>query len=80
MGNLVAQPQRASRRLAARSPAGTFTLDDIVRAMTRTGTRYAETTIRTQVASRMCATAPDHHARTYDDFVRVDQGVYRLKG
>ena len=48
--------------------------------MTRTGTRYAETTIRTQVASRMCATAPDHPARTYDDFVRVDQGVYRLKG
>lgn len=69
-----------ARRLAARSPAATFTVDAVVREMTSAGTRYAESTIRTHVVSRMCATAPDHHAKTSDDFIRVDHGVYRLKG
>ena len=39
---------------------------------------YAESTIRTHVTSRMCGNAPDNHAVTYDDLVRIDAGRYRL--
>jgi hypothetical protein len=55
-----------------------FTVREVVEAMQAAGTRYAASTIRTHVISRMCANAPDHHAVTYPDFVRVRKGVYRL--
>jgi GGDEF domain-containing protein len=58
---------------------GTFTAEQIVAAMRAHGSRYADSTIRTHVTSRMCADAPDHHARVYDDLVRVDRGLYRLR-
>lgn len=44
----------------------------------RTG-RYAESTIRTHVTSRMCASSPDHHGTTYGDFERLDRSHYRLR-
>lgn len=45
----------------------------------RRGSTYATSTIRTHVVSRMCANAPDHHARTYDDLERVADGRYRRR-
>ena len=68
-----------ARRLAEHSADGSFTLAQILAAMKRAGTRYAESTIRTHVTSRMCADAPDHHATTYDDFQRLGEGRYRLR-
>lgn len=68
----------AARLLAARSADGTFTLDDVLRETRQAGSRYAESTIRTHVTSRMCASAPDHHGVTYGDLLRVDRGRYRL--
>ena len=68
-----------ARRLASSSADGTFTVDRLVREMASAGTRFAESTIRTEVVSRMCANAPGNHATTYDDFVRVDHGVYRFR-
>jgi hypothetical protein len=58
---------------------GTFATEQVVAALRAQGSRYAESTIRTHVMSRMCADAPDHHARVYDDLVRVDRGLYRLR-
>jgi hypothetical protein len=69
----------AARTLASRSPDGSFTLMQIIAELRRTGTRYAESTIRTHVTSRMCADSPDHHGTTYDDFERLDRGRYRLR-
>lgn len=68
----------AARKLAGRSPDGSFTLAQILAELHRTGSRYAESTIRTQVTSRMCGDSPDHHGTTYDDFERLDRGRYRL--
>jgi hypothetical protein len=62
------------------SPDGTFSANDVIRALDRQGTRYAQSTIRTHVVSRMSADAPDHHARTWDDLERVSHGRYRLRG
>ena len=67
----------AARALASRSPDGTFTVEQVVAALR--GSDYAESTIRTHVTSRMCADAADHHAKTYDDFKRLDRGLYRLR-
>ena len=68
-----------ARKLAGQSADGTFTLTEVLTEMRRTGSRYAESTIRTHVTSRMCADAPIHHARTYDDLERVGNGRYRLR-
>lgn len=57
----------------------TFSPDDVVREMRRRGSSYAESTIRTHVVSRMCSNASDNHAKTYDDFERVADGVYRRR-
>ena len=65
--------------LAKRSKSGEFLLDEIIESMQRNGTKYAESTIRTHVTSRMCANSPDNHGVTYDDLVRVDRGTYRLR-
>ena len=69
----------AARKLASRSPDGSFTFTQILAELRRTGSRYAESTIRTHVTSRMCGDSPDHHGTTYDDFERLDRGRYRLR-
>lgn len=61
-----------------RSDRETFTTAEIVEEMTRRGTRYAESTVRTMIGSPMCQNAPDNAATTYDDFERADRGTYRL--
>ena len=55
-----------------------FTIPEIIGCMEKRGSRYAESTIRTHVVSRMCANAPDNHAVTYRDLERTDRGEYRL--
>lgn len=67
----------AVRAVTVRSGAETFTVAQIVGEMTRRGTGYAESTIRTMITGHMCANAPDNAATTYDDLERVDRGVYR---
>jgi len=65
--------------LTARSADGSFSVQDVVQHLNKQGSKYAESTIRTHVTSRMCADAPDNHATTYDDLTRLDHGRYRLK-
>lgn len=65
--------------LAARNPDGTVSVQQAVDPLMDQGARYAASTIRTHVASRMCADAPDHHARVYHDLERVAHGQYRLR-
>ncbi|WP_433213285.1 DUF7669 domain-containing protein [Dactylosporangium sp. CS-047395] len=62
-----------------RSGQSSFDLNDVLVEMRRRDSRYAESTIRTHVTSRMCVDAPDHHATTFDDFERLDRGRYRLR-
>ena len=65
--------------IEARSVNGSFSPQDVVAELRRRGSTYAESTIRTHVVSRMCADAPDNHARTYDDLERVADGRYRRR-
>ena len=67
----------AAQALASAAPDGTFTIDEAIRRLRHSDSEYAESTIRTHVTSRMCSNAPDHHAVTYEDFVRTDVGRYR---
>lgn len=69
---------QAARDLLVRSSGDTFTLAEIIAEMSRRGTRYAESTIRTMVTGHMCANAPNNAAVTYDDLERVDRATYRL--
>lgn len=54
-----AEVLRTARYLAAASRDGTFTIEQVVRALATAGSRYQESTIRTHVASVMCANAPE---------------------
>lgn len=69
----------AIRTLNARSGQDIFSVQEVIDELRRVGTRYTESTIRTHVTSRMCADAPDHHGRTYEDLQRLDRGLYRLR-
>ena len=68
----------AAGELAAESPEGTFTVEDVVDHLYRLESIYQPSTIRTHVTSRMCVNAPDHHAVTYKDLVRVGESTYKL--
>lgn len=60
-----------------RTGSDTLTAQDVIDELSRVGTSYPESTIRTHVTSRMCANAPDNHARVYADLERVEPGRYR---
>lgn len=68
----------AIRGILRRSGADTFDLRQVLDEMNARGTSYSEATIRTHVASRMCANAPDNHAAVYDDLIRIGHVRYRL--
>lgn len=57
---------------------GSFTIVQVISEMRRRGSRYAESTIRTHVTSFMCSNAPENHSTTYQDFERIDRGLYRI--
>ncbi|MCP2097253.1 hypothetical protein [Actinosynnema sp. NPDC000082] len=61
----------------SRSGGTTFTLAEVIVEMTRRGTGYAESTIRTMVTSHLCRNAPVHTTTPHDDLERVDRGRYR---
>lgn len=61
------------------SADGTFSPDDVVKALAARGSRFSAATVRTHVMSRMCANAPDHHGSVTQDLERVDRGRYRLR-
>jgi hypothetical protein len=54
-----------------------FHVTEFLAELKAVGTRYRDSTIRTEVGSRMCGNAPDHHAVVYNDLVRVGTGEYR---
>jgi hypothetical protein len=51
---------------------------DVIAEMRRRGTGYAETTIRTMIASHLCANATGPGVAAYRDLTRVGHGLYRL--
>lgn len=71
--------REVARALASHAGNGEFTLAQVIEQMRARGSRYAESTIRTHVTSRMCANAPDHHAVVYRDFWCVDRGSGRYR-
>ena len=70
---------KAAKYLSQRAASGQFTMGDIVNEMQRKGSQYAESTIRTHVASRMCRNAPANHQSRSDELERLRRGVYRLR-
>lgn len=65
--------------LCARIGSQEFSPQDVIDELARCGSPYKASTIRTHVVSRMCADAPDHHARVFDDLLRVAPGLYRRR-
>lgn len=66
-------------KLVKENSVNEFTVAEVIDAMKKNNTVYSESTIRTHITSRCCENAPKHHKTTYDDYVRVDNGIYRIK-
>jgi excinuclease UvrABC helicase subunit UvrB len=79
----VAETARDQILLAVDSITGggerTFTIAEVIAELQRRGTMLADSTIRTHIASRMCANSPDNHGTTYADFDRIDHGEHRWR-
>ena len=73
-----AQILEAAGVVMAKSGLDHFSIPEIISYMASQNTRFAESTIRTHIVSRMCANAPENHAVTYRDLLRTDRGVYQL--
>lgn len=69
----------AIRVVMARNGTDLFSVQEVVAELERRGTPYTAGSIRTHVVSRMCANAPAHHARVYNDLIRVERGLYKLR-
>ncbi len=64
-----------ARRLCEASDDWTFTLSDIVQALSHLNA----STVRTHVSSRCCVNAPKHHESKYSYFRRVGRGIYQIE-
>ena len=65
----------AAQRLCETRDDWTFTPAEIVRSLRGVN----EATVRTEVTGRCCVNAPEHHARRWPYFRRVDRGRYRIE-
>jgi hypothetical protein len=65
--------------IVTRSGGETFEFNDVLVEMRLRGSTYADSTVRTMVTSHMCANAPDHLAKTFDDLERVGRGLYQRR-
>ena len=70
---------QVARKIVLEKGQNEFTILDIIDGMRRNNSRYEDSTIRTNVVSRLCANAPKNHAVKFDDFERIDHGIYRLR-
>ena len=69
----------AAKAVTTRSGKNEFSIAEIISELARSSSQYAESTIRTHVASRCCVNSPNHHAVAYDYFERIDHGLYRVR-
>jgi hypothetical protein len=67
-----------ARELLERTGTSTFQLNDLVNFMRLKKSHFAESTIRTHVASRLCVNAPANHDSRYPDFERTETGTYQF--
>ena len=65
----------AIERIERRTGRGTFTISEVLDDLRRSGTSYAESTIRTHIAAHMCTNAPGE--APYPDLERLGHGLYR---
>lgn len=66
-------------RLERRHGRQAFDLAEIVTETFAVDASFAESAVRTQVSSRMCADPPDNHGTVYADLERVDRSRYRRR-
>lgn len=78
-GGARAEILAAINDLVARSGRPDITLSEVVDEMRRRGSAYAESTVRTMMASHMCAQVQGLNIGSYDDLDRVGRGRYRVR-
>lgn len=67
-------------KLVKRKQKNEFTITEVVEEMVNNNTIYSEQTIKTHICSRCCINSPKNHVTKFDDYERIDRGIYRIKG
>lgn len=78
-GGARAEILTAINELVTRSGRAEVSILQVVDELRRQGSRYAESTVRTMMASHMCAQVHGPNIGSYDDLDRVGRGEYRLR-
>ncbi|SOC22056.1 hypothetical protein SAMN05880501_113120 [Ureibacillus xyleni] len=55
-----------------------FTIVEVLDYLNQHGSHFKESTIRTHITSKCCINAPNHHAETFNDYIRINRGKYAL--
>jgi hypothetical protein len=78
-GTARAEILAAIQALITRSGRPEVRVQEVVDEMRRSGSSYAESTVRTMLTSHMCAQVHGPNIASYDDVDRIDRGTYRLR-
>ena len=65
-------------KLVKKKRCNEFTMAEVLDAMAENHTIYKESTIKTHLTAKCCKGTPVNHATKYDDYEKIDRGVYRL--
>ena len=65
----------AANAIASHRPDGSFTVDEVVRALPHVN----ESSVRTHVVSRCCVNAPKNHLHKWPYFRRIARGKYTIE-
>lgn len=68
----------AVNEIVKRKERNEFEVIEVVDHMLSKNPNYNESTIRTHITSRCCVNANANHATTYNDYERIERGLYRL--
>lgn len=71
---------KAVKAIIKQKEKNEFSPQEVISYMRNNGTQYQESTIRTHVVSRCCKNARQHHQTKYEDFERIDKGLYKSLG
>jgi len=68
----------AVHEIVKRKGQNEFEVKEVVNHMLNKYPTLNESTIRTHITSRCCVNANANHATTYNDYERIERGLYRL--
>ncbi|WP_163582079.1 TetR/AcrR family transcriptional regulator [Gracilibacillus saliphilus] len=69
---------QVTRQLMKEKGKNEFSVQEVLDEMKKAGTTYKDSTVRTHLTSKCCVGTKPHHQTVYDDYQRIERGLYSL--